>query len=117
METRRVVFSISVLYETSIEKLKEIPNIIKRIIEEQPGLKFDRAHFSSFGSSSLDFEIVYFVSNPDYNLYMDKQQRINLAIFEEFENENIGFAYHTQKIYIDQLTDGNSGGLKCRTVN
>lgn len=119
METRRVVFSISVLYETNIEKLKEIPNKIKRIIDEQPGLKFDRAHFSSFGGSSLDFEIVYFVSNADYNLYMDKQQLINLAIFEEFENENIGFAYPTQKIYIDQLTDGknSAGGLKYRTVN
>jgi small-conductance mechanosensitive channel len=104
METRRVVFSISVLYETPGEKLKEIPNIVRRIIEEQANLKFDRAHFSSFGSSSLNFEIVYFVPSADYNLYMDKQQEINLAIFEEFEKENIGFAYPTQKIYFDKFT-------------
>jgi small-conductance mechanosensitive channel len=102
METRRVVFSIGVLYETPAEKLKQIPRLIKEIIERQPELTFDRVHFSSFESSSLKFEIVYFVSGADYNLYMDKQQRINLAIFEEFEKENIEFAYPTQKIYVDQ---------------
>ena len=100
METRRVVFSIGVLYETSGEKLREIPAMIRRIIEDQPDLKFDRAHFSSFDDSSLKFEIVYFVLSADYNLYMDKQQQINLAIFEEFEKEQIGFAYPTQKIFL-----------------
>ncbi len=108
MESRRVVFSIGVLYETPFEKLKRIPDMVKRIIEQQPDLKFDRAHFSSFGSSSLDFEIVYFVSGADYNLYMDKQQRINLGIVEAFEKENIGFAYPTQKIYFDQFVNGKS---------
>ncbi len=108
METRRVVFSISVLYETPAEKLKKIPEIIKRIIDEQADLKFDRAHFSSFGNSSLNFEIVYLVSGSDYNLFMDKQQLINLAIFEEFENEKIEFAYPTQKIYIDRSHNGNN---------
>src|SRR5687767_8539104 len=102
METRRVVFSIGVLYETPAEKLKQIPRLIKEIIERQPGLTFDRVHFSSFESSNLKFEIVYFVASADYNLYMDKQQLINLAIFEEFEKENIEFAYPTQKINVDQ---------------
>jgi small-conductance mechanosensitive channel len=102
METRRVVFSIGVLYETPAEKLKQIPSLIKEIIERQPELTFDRVHFSSFESSSLKFEIVYFVASADYNLYMDKQQLINLGIFEEFEKENIEFAYPTQKIYVDQ---------------
>lgn len=106
METRRVVFSISVLYETPVEKLKTIPEMIKRIIEDQADLKFDRAHFSSFGNSSLNFEIVYLVSSADYNLFMDKQQSINLAIFEEFEKEKIEFAYPTQKIYIDRSHNG-----------
>ena len=112
MESRRVVFTISVLYETSFEKLKNIPDIIKRIIEEKADLKFDRAHFSSFGSSSLDFEIVYFVSSADYNLYMDKQQLINLAIFEEFEKENIEFAYPTQKIYLAEFNKLEKKELK-----
>jgi small-conductance mechanosensitive channel len=114
METRRVVFSIGILYETPSEKVKQIPGIIKKIIESQPELKFDRVHFSSFGSSSLNFEIVYFVSSADYNLYMDKQQLINLGIFEEFERENIEFAYPTQKIYFDQINKERNNAKKHR---
>lgn len=119
METRRVVFSIGVLYETPVEKIKKIPPMIKKIIEEQAGLKFDRAHFSSFGNSSLDFEIVYFIPSADYTLYMDKQQFINLAVFEEFQNENIEFAYPTQKIFIDKFTNtkDRSEKLKYDIVN
>lgn len=119
METRRVVFSIGVLYETPAEKVKKIPQLIKKIIEEKAELKFDRAHFSSFGNSSLDFEIVYFVPSADYNLYMDKQQIINLAIFEEFQIEDIEFAYPTQKIYLDRISNAKnkSEKLKYDTVN
>lgn len=102
MEKRRVVFSIGVLYETAAEKLKNIPAVIKRIIESQPDLQFDRVHFSAFGDFSLNFEIVYYIPGADYNLYMDRQQAINLAIFEEFQKEKIEFAYPTQKIYIER---------------
>jgi len=119
METRRVVFSIGVLYETPSEKLKKIPSIVKEIIESQAELKFDRVHFSSFGNFSLNFEIVYFVSSADYNLYMDKQQAINLSIFKEFEKEKIEFAYPTQKIYVGQSSDEKINAKKERfnTVN
>lgn len=105
MEKRRVVFSIGVLYETSPDKLKLIPGMIKNIIEEQPDLVFDRVHFSNFGNFSLNFEIVYYIPTADYNIYMDRQQAINLAIFEEFQKRNIEFAYPTQKIYMDARMD------------
>ena len=109
MEKRRVVFSIGVLYETTADKLKKIPGIIKSKIELQPDLQFDRAHFFAFGDFSLNFEIVYYIPSADYNLYMDRQQAINLAIFEEFQKEKIEFAYPTQKIFIDKtFKDTNS---------
>ena len=101
-----MVFSIGVLYETPTEKLKKIPGIIKNIIESQPDLQLDRVHFSAFGDFSLNFEIVYYIPSADYNLYMDRQQAINLAIFEEFQNEKIGFAYPTQKIFLDANNNG-----------
>lgn len=100
MEKRRVVTAIGVTYETSPEKLKKIPDIVKGIIESQPNIQFDRAHFTGFGNFSLNFEIVYFVANPDYNMFMDRQQAIALGIFEAFKNEDIVFAYPTQKLFL-----------------
>jgi small-conductance mechanosensitive channel len=102
MERRRVVFKIGVIYETSLENLKAIPQIIKTIIESIEGTTFDRSHFASYENFSLDFETVYFIEGPDYNLYMNIQQEINLRLFEEFEKRKIVFAYPTQTIYLNR---------------
>lgn len=104
MYERRVVFSIGVVYQTPHEKLKEIPTIIQKIIEAQEQARFDRAHFKEYGPYSLNFEVVYWVNNPDYNVYMNIQQAINLAIFERFEEEDIEFAYPTQSLYVNSIS-------------
>lgn len=102
MLERRVLFSIGVTYNTPSEKLKKIPAMIKQIIEGVNNTRFDRAHFQGFGNFSLNFEIVFFVLSPDYNLYMDTQQAINLQLAEQFEKEGIEFAFPTQTLYIQQ---------------
>ena len=103
MYERRVVFSIGVIYQTPYGKLKKIPEIIQNIIETQGQTRFDRTHFKDYGPYSLNFEIVYWVENPDYNLYMDIQQKINLEIFKQFEDEKIEFAYPSQSLYINEI--------------
>ncbi|MDI6776349.1 MAG: mechanosensitive ion channel family protein [Syntrophales bacterium] len=102
MYERRVIFSIGVIYQTSYDKLKIILGIIREIIEAQEQTRFDRAHFKEFGNSSLNFEIVYWVKNPDYNVYMDLHQAINMEIFRRFEEEGIVFAYPTQTLYLNK---------------
>ncbi len=102
MYLRRVEFKIGVTYDTPLEKLKKLPDIIKNIILSINDTKFDRAHFASYGDSALIYEIVYYVNGNDYNKYMDIQQEINLKIFEEFSKLNIIFAYPTQTIFLKQ---------------
>jgi small-conductance mechanosensitive channel len=99
---RRVPFTIGVTYQTPRELIKKIPGMLKQAVEEQENTKFDRAHFKSYGAYSLDFETVYFIDSPDYNLYMDIQQAINLRIHEFFEEEGIEFAYPTQTIFVER---------------
>ena len=103
MEKRRVLFRIGVVYNTPLEKLKEIPKIIESIIKNVKYAVFDRAHFFSYGDFSLIFEIVYYVIGSDYNKYMDIQQEINFAIKEEFEKRGIEFAYPTQTVYFTKI--------------
>ena len=103
MERRRVIFKIGVVYNTDLEKIKEIPRIIEKIISNINDAIFDRAHFSSFGDFSLLFEVSYFVLGSDYKKYMDVQEKINIAIMEEFKKHNIEFAYPTQTIFLNKL--------------
>ncbi|MCD6311734.1 MAG: mechanosensitive ion channel family protein, partial [Elusimicrobia bacterium] len=102
MLQRRVVFKVGVTYETPTEKLKAIPGVIKKAVEDAGNTVFDRSHFSSFGDFSLDFETVYYVKSGDYNKYMDAQQEINLTLKKEFEERMIDFAYPTQLVYLNK---------------
>lgn len=102
MEERRIVFGLGVTYQTPYEKLQKIPTMLREIIEAQELARFDRAHFQGFGDFSLDFEIVYFVLLPEYAVYMDVQQEINLRIYRQFEAEGIEFAYPTQTVFVSQ---------------
>ncbi len=102
MEKRRVVFNIGVTYQTTAEQLKAIPDIVKNIIAKNESAQFDRGHFQSFGDSSLKFEFVYFILTPDYVVYMDVQQNINLEIYEEFDKRGIEFAYPTQTVFVNK---------------
>lgn len=102
MEQRRVSFRIGVAYETPHEKLERIPAMLREIVEAQEPVRFDRAHFCEFGDFSLVYEVVYFVLVPDYGLYMDIQQAINLALHARFAAEGIEFAYPTSKVFVAQ---------------
>jgi small-conductance mechanosensitive channel len=91
-----------VTYQTQADKLERIPGMIQEIIEAQKQVRFDRAHFSSYGDFSLNFEIVYWVLDRDYALYMGIQQEINLALYRKFEEEKIEFAYPTQTLFVEK---------------
>jgi len=102
MDTRRIAFTIGVTYDTTAETLKAIPAIVKGIIDSVELAQFDRAHFKEFAGSSLNFEIVYYVLSQEYDLYMDVQQEINLAIKETFDARGIEFAFPTQTLYLQK---------------
>ena len=109
MQERRIVFSVGVVYQTPVEKVKAIPLMIKRVIEEHQSVRFDRAHFKSFGDFALIYEVVFYVLRPDYNTYMDMQQSINFRLMEEFQKARIEFAYPTQQLYVTQSEPVSSG--------
>ncbi|MEO1076524.1 MAG: mechanosensitive ion channel family protein [Bacteroidota bacterium] len=116
MEERRIVFSFGVTYQTTAAQLEAIPEWVRAIAEAEPHVRFDRAHFKQFGASSLDFEVVYYVTDPDFAVYMDRQQAINLAIVRKFEDEGIDFAYPTQTLYLHGRGRQNSATVHTEVV-
>jgi small-conductance mechanosensitive channel len=105
MYERRVVFGFGVIYQTTPEQLEEIPGLVKSFVESQEETRFDRAHFKGFGESSYDFEVVYYVLGPDFALYMDIQQAVNLALVRAFADRGIEFAYPTRTLFVSKGDD------------
>ncbi len=99
-QERRIAFRIGVVYQTPRAQLERIPVMLREAVEEQPKTRFDRAHFAEFGDFALMFDVVYYVLSPDYGLYMDIQQGINLSIHRRFEEAGIAFAYPTQELIL-----------------
>ncbi len=102
MNERRILFQVGVEYDTPLERLEEIPGIIREAVERQENTRFDRSHFKGYGASSLDFETVYYMLVPDYNTYMDVQQAINLELYERFQEKGIAFAFPSRTVYLRQ---------------
>lgn len=102
LERRRVILKLGVTYQTPLEKLEAIPELVKSIITKNELVEFDRGHFANYGDFSLNFEFVYFILSSDYKTYMDIQQKINFDIYHEFEKEKIEFAYPTQTIFVNK---------------
>jgi len=101
LEQRRILFTLGVTYDTPSEKLRQIPGLIKEIVDGVEDATFGRAHFSSYGPYSLNFEVVYFVCSSDYDRYMDINQQINFKIKEAFERLGVEFAFPTQSILLE----------------
>lgn len=108
MQERRVVFTFGVTYDTEYDRLKRIPETVRDIVERLGNTRFERSHFKEFGDSSLVFETVYHMLVPDYNLYMDAQEAINLELYRRFEEQEVEFAFPTRTVHVERA--GRSGG-------
>lgn len=102
MRQRRIAFTLGVTYDTPVDKLERVPDIIREVIDAQDRCRFDRSHFSAYGDFSLNFETVYYVELADYAVYMDIQQAINLEVFRRFSAEGIEFAFPTQTLFVQK---------------
>ena len=99
MSQRRVLFNLDVPFDTPAEVLHRIPSMVQEIVTSQSPVQFDRSHVASFTESAVRIETVYHVLDPDYKLYMDIQQNINLEILLKFNNEKLRFALPSRTVY------------------
>ena len=104
MSTRRIEFTVGVSYATTPEQAAEIPAVIRRVVEAQPELVFDRAHFAKLGESSLDYVVVYVMQTANYGQYMDNQQAINIGLMREFAAMGVEFAFPTRNVVLSGPT-------------
>jgi small-conductance mechanosensitive channel len=99
MYQRRVLFNLDVPYGTPTHIVAKLPGVVEHIVSAQSPVKFDRSHVSSFGESAIRIESVYYVLDPDYKVYMDVQQAINLEILKQFGALNVKFAFPSRTVY------------------
>ena len=105
MVERRGDFNFGIVYETDPEIVAKVPVWVQEIVEAEEMTRFDRCHFKTLGQWALEFEAVYYMTVPDYKVFMGVQQSVNLALMRKLAAEGVDFAYPTQ-LHYERRLDG-----------
>jgi small-conductance mechanosensitive channel len=92
---------VGVAYGTDIEKVREILMEIalaEALVTKMPE---PRVRFRVFGASSLDFELLCWIQDPE--LRGRTLDKLNVAVYNKFNEEKIEIPYSKQDLYIKEL--------------
>jgi MscS family membrane protein len=97
--------NITITYDCGHKKAKRAVEIIKEVLANVQEVNTDaemppRVYFSDFNDWSLNIYMSYWVKPPDYWVYHEVNERINLEIIKRFEAEQIEFAFPSQTLYV-----------------
>ena len=96
--TRRTNFTISLVYDTSTEKLERAVSILRDVMAKHPSTAQSRAYFNRFGDFSLNILVQHWCNEMNYEVYLRSMEEMNFEIKRRFEEEGIEFAFPTQTI-------------------
>jgi small-conductance mechanosensitive channel len=99
LEKRRINQTLSLTFNTPLEKCEAMASVLEPVINACTGCCFVRAGLETFGASSLDFALVYDIVASDQNDILVCRNAANLAVMRVFAREGISFAYPTQTTY------------------
>jgi small-conductance mechanosensitive channel len=102
-EKLRIRLKIGVAYGTDIDKVREI---LLQVATDEPLIcrnPAPRVRFRVFGASSLDFELLCWIPNPELRgRAMDK---LNYSVYKKFNSAQIEIPYTKQDLYIKGLPE------------
>jgi MscS family membrane protein len=101
----RRISNITITYDSGHHRAQRAVEIVREVLADVPEINTDpekppRAYFSDFNDWSLNLYMSYWVKPPDYWLYHEVNQRVNLEIMKRFEAGNIEFAFPSQTLYV-----------------
>jgi len=100
---RRAKFNIGLTYDSSTEQIKAVVKDIQEMIDKHPKTNQDgRVRFQEFGGSSLDIMVMYFVSSPNWDDFIDTKQDINYQIMEIVAKNKCEFAFPSTTVYLQK---------------
>jgi MscS family membrane protein len=106
MTHRRIYWKIGVVYETSVDQLRQIRDQIEAYIlgnDEfaQPPEVSTFVRVDSFNDSSIDYMLYCFTKTTDWGEWLEIKERLAYAIKEIVAEAGSDFAFPSQTIYLE----------------
>ncbi len=107
---RRIRWLIGLEYRTTIDQLKKIRDEINSLIEKDDNFaKNQNASFyvriDSFSDSSIDMLVQTFTVTNEWAEFLKIKETLAVKIIEIVENNEAGFAFPSQSLYVEKLSD------------
>jgi hypothetical protein len=97
MPERRVQFKLYVAYDTAPDNIAKVATLIEQIVRSQPQTNYVACLLTRLGTYALEYEVTYFVVDPQPKQYGETVDSINRTIVARFAETGISFAYPTQR--------------------
>ncbi|MFZ7942587.1 mechanosensitive ion channel family protein [Neobacillus sp. 19] len=110
MGKRRIVFNLSVTFETPKEKLEGVIKQIEYMLKTHSGIHQDTAitKFDKYGADGLDIYIYFFTKTTVWLDFLKIKEEINYKIMDILDHEGVSLARPNRKIYVDSKSEDNS---------
>ncbi len=97
--SRRAQLPFGLIYQTPPDQLEKVMPLAKAAVESRKGCSFVRCAILGFGSSSIDFELIFDCRGTDLNKIAGDRSAVALAILRSFQEHGLEFAYPTQTTF------------------
>jgi MscS family membrane protein len=97
---RRMKFNIALKYDTLPDTISKITKEIEEFVNKHASTSNDTlVTFDSFGDSSVNLQVQYFIAVTQYTDYMKIKEEINYQIMEIVTKNGAVFAFPSQTVY------------------
>jgi small-conductance mechanosensitive channel len=102
MTSRRVVYAVRAHPGTPPALAAKVPPALRAIVEKKDKVRFDRAHLKTLDQDFIEFEVVYYMLDANYLLFMDTQQAVILESMQMFADLGVSTATPPRRLLLDQ---------------
>ena len=105
------VMNVTITYDTPPDKVQQAIDILKELLDNHEGMKEDfppRVFFNNFNDCSLNILAIYWYHPPAYWDFLAYSERLNMELLRRYNEAGIEFAFPTQTLYVNNLTESAS---------
>ena len=97
IDERRVTFVVPVPPDTTSDKLRGIPDLVKAVVEAEENTRFEHAHFLEVTANGLNLEVQFYMTVPQAAAMSKGRHDVIVGIKRAFEGAEISLADLTRR--------------------
>ncbi len=106
MGKRRIKMRLGLTYSTKTDQMQMILSDLREMLKHHKDIHQDTimVYFDRFDDSSLSLFCYFFTTTTVWSEYLRVKEDVNLKIMRIVENNDAGFAFPSQSVYVENIT-------------